>query len=293
MTHSEGASPPDRARRVSTHPTALGKPVRRSASPPERPRLSTSARETAGLRDIANSVTEEPYAILLGLLTAAVELCGGGAETSSAGVSLLEDTPEGGQQFRWVAMSGCLAAHVGGTTPREFSPCGECLDHGGPIILKRPDLKFPYFGAAGIEFTEGLVVPFNDTVRGTSLGTIWVVSHPPLRQRFGPEDVALMERLTGFAASVYRLAIVATSAEGTRRTYRNVVAGVSREMRSPLNTIAGCMEVLTLDAQAGLTAAQLDSIARTSKAVKLLLAGVNALSESGSNCLLSASALVT
>lgn len=243
-------------------------------------RLSSSVRETLGLHNIAKSVAEEPYAVLTGLLNAALALCGGGADTSSAGVSLLETAPDGGQQFRWVAMAGRLEAHVGGTTPRGFSPCGECLNKNRSIILKRPDLKFPYFGAAGIEFTEGLVVPFYDTVRSIPLGTIWVVSHPPARRRFGREDVALMERLTGFAASVYRLATAATSADGTRRIYRDVVASVSHDMRTPLNTIAGCVEVLTLEARDILTAAQSDSLARIAKAVHLLLAGVNALSDS-------------
>jgi len=214
------------------------------------------------------------------LLAAAVELCGGGADTSTAGVSLVEPAPDGGEQFRWIALTGCLAAHVGGTTPRNFSPCGECLDKGAPILISRPDLKYDYFRATGIEFTEGLVLPFSTDLHPTPLGTIWLISHPPSRHHFDAEDIRVMESLTHFAASAYSLAVARDKADGTKREHQDVVAAVSQEMRAPLSTIAASVYLLTLGVHGTLTDAQVGHLARIQKSVKLLLAGINGLSGS-------------
>lgn len=249
-------------------------------SPPSVPQ-SVAARESVALRRIASTTGEEPYAVLQGLLSVAVELCGGGADSSTAGVSMLERTPDGGEQFRWVALAGCLADHVGGTTPRNFSPCGECLDRGRPILLARPDIKYDYFRSAGLEFTEGLVVPFATDLQPDPLGTIWVVSHPPRRHKFDAEDVRVMESLAHFAASAYCLATARDKADGMKREHQDAVAATTQEMRAPLNTIAASAYLLTLETQGTLTESQVEHLARIQKAVKLLLAGVNGLSESG------------
>ena len=237
-------------------------------------------RETVALHRIAAKTGEEPYAVLQGLLSAAVELCGGGANTSTAGVSLLEAAQDGGQQFRWVALSGCLAAHAGGTTPRSFSPCGECLDKGEPIIISRPDLKFEYFQSTGLEFTEGLVLPFGTELGADPLGTIWVISHPPRRHRFDKEDVRVMESLASFTAAAYSLAIARDKADGMKRDNQEAVATLTQYMRTPLDTIAGSLYLLTLETQGTLTQGQVEHLARIQTAVKELQAGVNGLSAS-------------
>lgn len=239
----------------------------------------TSDRESIALHRIAAQTSEEPHAVLQGLLSAAVELCGGGTHTSTAGVSMLESTPDGGQQFRWVALAGCLAAHVRGTTPRNFSPCGECLDKGDSILLARPDLKYEYFQAAGLEFTEGLVVPFAPDAQAKPLGTIWVVSHPPLRHHFDAGDVRLMESIGHFAASAYCLAVDRDNADGLNRERQQSVATTTQEMRTPLNTIAASIYLLLLETQGTLTQRQVEHLARIQNAVKLLHVGVNGLSE--------------
>lgn len=242
-----------------------------------------SGRENLGLRRIAENAGDEPYAVLQGLLKGALELCGGGAHTSTAGVSLLEPLPEGGEQFRWVALSGCLAAHVGGTTPRDFSPCGVCLDRNGPVLFARPDLKYNYFQAAGLEFTEGLVVPFTSKSHPTPLGTIWIVSHPPGRHHFDAEDVHLMKSLGSFAASAYSLAMARDSADVARRRNNAVVAEMSQEMRTQLNAISGFTELLTLGVKGDLSEGQAQYVGRIKKAVQLLLAGVDGLSGAGTS----------
>ncbi len=249
----------------------------RSARPDPLNAEPDTGRESLGLRKIAENAGDEPHAVLQGLLNAALELCGG-AHTSTAGVSLLEPTPEGGQQFRWVALAGCLAAHVGSTTPREFSPCGVCLDRNGPVLFARPDLKYAYFQAAGLEFTEGLVVPFTSKSHPTPLGTIWVVSHPPARHHFDAEDVRLMKSLGSFAASAYFLAVARDSANATRRRNQDVAVEMSQEMRTQLNTISGFVDLLSLGVKGNLSDGQAEYVGKIRKAVQLLLAGVNGLS---------------
>lgn len=183
---------------------------------------------------------------------------------------MLEVAPDGTEQFRWVALAGKLADHIGGTTPRSFSPCGVCLDRGGPVLFARPDLKFTYFLDAGIEFTEGLVLPFTTGGDNQPMGTIWVVSHPPARHVFDSEDVRLMESLGKFAASAYSLARDRDAAEKKRRVYQDGLASVSHDLRTPLHTISGYVEMLALGVQGPVNGDQSQSLERIKKTEKFL-----------------------
>ncbi|MDQ6736075.1 MAG: GAF domain-containing sensor histidine kinase, partial [Gemmatimonadota bacterium] len=190
----------------------------RAARGRRRPQAAT---ENRALHKLAECAAVEPEDVLHGLLSLLAELVGGGEETSTAGVSLLELQPDGEETFRWVALAGRLAANVGGTTPRHDSPCGQCLDHREPIVLARPDLKYTYFLDTGVEFTEALVVPFPISANGEARGTIWVVSHPPVRRRFDDEDVRLTVSLGSFAASTYRIVEARDIAERANRAPRS------------------------------------------------------------------------
>lgn len=119
----------------------------------------------------------------------------------TTGISLVEHDAAGGADvFRWTSMAGRLAHRVGGTTPRDFSPCGVCLDRMKPVLFDRPDRRFQYFAGAGAPFIEGLVLPF--VVRDEAAGTIWIVSHGDARV-FDAEDVRIMSRLAEFAGVIY------------------------------------------------------------------------------------------
>ncbi|HXG69344.1 MAG TPA: GAF domain-containing protein [Gemmatimonadaceae bacterium] len=239
--------------------------------------FSGSAREVNALRRIAATMGTEPHAVLQGLLAAAVDLCGGGPHTSTAGVSLLERGPDGSEQFRWVAMAGCLADHIGGTTPRDFSPCGECLDRGTPIILSRPDLKYGYLSSGGIEYTQGLVVPFRARANSAFAGTIWVISHPPLRHHFDGEDVRLMQTIAEFAAASYWMTKAFDDATRCRQVHEQTVTDMSREMRTPLNVIAASAYLLTLENPELAPGERAAHVERIERAGRLLLANLEAL----------------
>ncbi len=226
--------------------------------------------ENRALHRLADCAGEEPHAVLQALLSLALELCGGGANASTSGISMLEVMPDGTEQFRWVALAGKLADHIGGTTPRGFSPCGVCLDRGGPVLFARPDLKFTYFLDAGVEFTEGLVLPFVTAGDKEPMGTIWVVSHPPVRHIFDSEDVRVMESLGKFAASAYSLARDRDAAMKKRRVYQDGLASVSHDLRTPLHTIAGYVEMLAMGVQGPVNGEQAQSLERIKKTEKFL-----------------------
>jgi hypothetical protein len=74
------------------------------------------------------------------LLQHAMELCG----ADTAGLSLLETTADGQQRFRWTNLAGTLRTHVGESIPRDFSPCGVCLDRQAPQLFRYPARCYPY-----------------------------------------------------------------------------------------------------------------------------------------------------
>ena len=157
-----------------------------SARSRKTPNLSA---EVAAFQELSGLLVRKPERAVKRFLELAVTLCDAG----SAGLSLLEDLPDGGRQFRWDAMAGPLDVHVGGTTPFDFSPCGMCLSQGRTILVSRPFRAFPYFEVVVQPLMEGLVVPLYDT-GGVALGTIWIVHHD-IARHFDAEDARVMEQL--------------------------------------------------------------------------------------------------
>jgi hypothetical protein len=102
-------------------------------------------------------------------------LCDAGA----GGISMLETGDDGRQFFRWQALAGELEAHVGGTTPGDWSPCGECLKAGKPMLYSYPARFFTYFQNVNTIIVEGLVIPMY--ADGQPIGTIRIVSHDSRR----------------------------------------------------------------------------------------------------------------
>jgi GAF domain-containing protein len=166
------------------------------ADRPSRSRKSDAENEV--LQALLRTMAQEPGRLLDDLAAAAVELCGAG----SAGVSLLEVTPEGKRIFRWVALAGALAKYIGGHTPRDWSPCGTCLDHKAPVLFSYPARAFTYFNAVEAPIVEGLVIPM--FYAWTEVGTVWIVSHDEAR-KFDQEDVRIMTNLANLTAVALRL----------------------------------------------------------------------------------------
>ncbi|MEO7086728.1 MAG: GAF domain-containing protein [Gemmatimonadaceae bacterium] len=153
------------------------------------------AAENATYLALAERLTDSPDTLLQALMDAALVLCDAG----TAGVSLLDTDAD---VFRWTVLAGRLASHINGTTPRDFSPCGVCLDNERPELFSHPERRFTYFAKAGVPFVEALVLPFY--VDRQPAGTIWILTHEPTHH-FDMEDVRIMTRLAAFTGSAYSL----------------------------------------------------------------------------------------
>jgi signal transduction histidine kinase len=157
--------------------------------------------EIEAIVTLASQIANDPENIWRSLAHEALRLCRAG----TAGISLLEPGSE--EIFRWVALAGAYEPHVGRTTPRDFSPCGTCLERGTAQLYRYPGRYFTYFQPVLPPIVEGLVVPIYAATR--PLGTICIVSHTEDRQ-FTAEDVRILTSLAHFTAAAWKISSVAS-----------------------------------------------------------------------------------
>jgi diguanylate cyclase (GGDEF)-like protein len=162
------------------------------------PRPPNLLSENQAMHALTRQMVNQPEKMLKSLVEIALSLC----QAGTAGVSLLEMKSNDEEVFRWEVLAGVLEQYVGGTTPRNFSPCGTCLDRGSPQLYSHPELYFTYFQATKTPFVEGLVLPL--IADGHALGTIWILSHDEGRH-FDLEDVRVMTSLADFTAAALLL----------------------------------------------------------------------------------------
>lgn len=152
-------------------------------------------REKLAIQDLAAQMTDHPAEILPRLVKLAMDIC----EADSAGISVLEPETE---QFRWFALSGVLSAFEGALVPRNFSPCGICLDQGVPVLMERPERAYDWIREANIVVPEVLLVPL--VVKGgAQLGTLWIVANDD--HHFDAGHARVMTELSGFAGVALRM----------------------------------------------------------------------------------------
>ena len=150
--------------------------------------------ECSILESLSLGMVRSPELLLRRLALAALVLCRAG----SAGVSLVEP---GGTRFRWRALSGQLASHLGDTMPRAFSPCGTVAERNSIQLFSYPQRHFEYFAALRPTIVEVLLVPF--LFAAQPVGTIWVMHHDE-QHHFDSEDARLMRNLSRFAVAAGR-----------------------------------------------------------------------------------------
>jgi signal transduction histidine kinase len=155
--------------------------------------------ENIALQALASIMASEPNKLIDTLLRMALELCDAG----SAGLSLLETLPNGEQIFRWTNLAGVLDRYVGGSTPRNFSPCGVTMDRNATQLFAYPELRFQYLDKVNVPLVETLVIPVY--LGEDRPGTIWIVAHND-EVKFDSEDVRLMTGLAEFTSCALRLA---------------------------------------------------------------------------------------
>jgi two-component sensor histidine kinase len=196
--------------------------------------------ELRAFHELSALLSVDPNLAIQRFLDLAVELCPG---AGSAGLSELV-VELGGELFRWTAMSGAFAEYVGGTTPRDFSPCGLCLDRNQTILVDRPARLFTYFNDAKPDIFEGLIVPLLDTGK-RPIGTLWVASHTD-SVRFDPTDARVLEQLAVqlvLAIKLRRKAALYERLEDTVRDRDILVEEVQHRVKNMLQMTSGLLQV--------------------------------------------------
>jgi PAS domain S-box-containing protein len=169
-------------------------------------RLPDYEAENRALTALAEAMAASPQAILQKLVQTTLDMC----RADSAGISILE-SDGAAEMFRFPAIAGLLANHVGGGMPRRASPCGVVLDRNAPLLFAYPERYFEYGMAVDPPIVEALFVPFQ--TEGKPVGMLWVIAHTGSRQ-FDAEDQRLLTSLSRCAALAYqmRTALVMTDA---------------------------------------------------------------------------------
>lgn len=189
-----------------------------------RRRKANSHYENIALYALARVMATSPSELVDTLLRMALELCSAG----TAGLSLLETTAQGEQVFRWTNLAGALGKHIGGSTPRGFSPCGATLDRNAPQLFSYPGHRFQYFNGLDFPIVEALVIPVY--IGKERPGTIWIVSHDG-EVKFDSEDVRIMTGLAEFTSCALRLTQARESERQARQTSEKEIAEHQRTER--------------------------------------------------------------
>lgn len=183
----------------------------RLASRPTRPR--DPVRENAALIALADEMAQRPDNLLNLLCELILANCG----AESAGVSLLREETD---EFFWPAVAGAWAPFVHGSMPRSASPCGKVVDYDEVLIFRDVLAQFPATGQATPDIEEIMLAPFHRD--GTPIGTVWAVSHDPLRM-FDAEDRRILSSLARFAAAAHQTVSAHQSARQSRESLTSAV----------------------------------------------------------------------
>jgi GAF domain-containing protein len=99
-------------------------------------------------------------------------------------------------------LSGVLSTFEGATTPRNFSPCGVCIDNDEPVLMDRPERAYDWIRDANIIVPEVLLVPLR-VKDASAIGTLWIVRDDA--QHFHQGHARIMTELAAFAGMALRM----------------------------------------------------------------------------------------
>ena len=193
--------------------------ARRSSRPPD---FQAENRALTTLAQEMEELAGNPSGVLHKLVELVLELC----RADSAGVSILEPGGTDGI-FRWHAIAGAFAANLGGTMPREASPCGTVIARDSVLLFDRPERYYPALRGVMPLVYEALLAPWH--VAGEAVGTLWAVSHSPGRA-FDAEDARLVASLARFASAAHQMVTALDAAETGRRELERRVAERTRAL---------------------------------------------------------------
>lgn len=193
---------------------------RRPARPPD------FEAENRALLALARELAQNPDNLLQTLVDTVLGLC----HADSAGISIYVPG-DGPGAFRWDAVAGQFAQNVGGSIPRDQSPCGAVVDQDAVLLFDRPHRHFTALAGVQPVIVENLLAPFH--VDGEPVGTLWAIGHTPER-RFDAEDARLLTNLSRFASAGYQLVTALDEATTTRDELEQQVRGRTRDLEREL-----------------------------------------------------------
>ncbi|MGA8755804.1 MAG: ATP-binding protein [Stellaceae bacterium] len=197
----------------------------------------------SALQVLSRDISGRPSEALPRLVEMAKELCGGG----SAGISAYEPQPGGPGIFRWTSLTGPAAQFTGETTPRDFSPCGICLDRSEIILMDRPGRYYEWLNLPGLPLTEAILVPL--FVNGNEqFGTLWVMSHDD--HQFDSEDARILADMASVVGLTLSIADKEALANQTRyqsskmEALGELAGGIAHDFNNLLQVLSGQLEIL-------------------------------------------------
>ena len=211
--------------------------------------------ENGALVALVSALTDSPTAILQTLADTTLA----SLNADSAGLSLLTKDKK---RFYWAAIAGAWSPHMGGGTPRDFSPCGIVLDRNAPLLFKHFEKRYGYIIPVTPLAEECLLVPFY--VANESVGTIWAISHSK-DKKFDSEDLRVLQSMGRFASAAYQavesletLRLEIAARDNAEKDLRELTVGLEQQVqmrtealvkaRSELAHVARVMSLGTLTA---------------------------------------------
>jgi signal transduction histidine kinase len=198
--------------------------------------------ESHALRRLMRDLADTPQTVLDTLTQTMLSALHAG----SAGVSLLEQSA-GVTRAVWRAVAGSWKPHTGNDAPRDFSPTGDALDNGGPVLLCQAQRRYQYLLAFAPPPEEWLIVPFGTS--GTPCGAVWAVLHER-GQQFDREDVRLLRSFADVAAAACAWQHAALPGPHDRvprlagRRKDIFMATLAHELRQPISIARTALEVM-------------------------------------------------
>jgi two-component sensor histidine kinase len=193
-------------------------------------------REKLALQDLALQMADQPAEVLPRLVALAMELC----EADSAGMSLFEPQPGSPGVFRWHHLTGRLAGFANATTPRDFSPCGVCLDQRAPILMAHADRFYPWIFDAKILVPEVLLVPLFERT-DSPLGTLWIVGDEG--KQFDAGHARVMGELAAFAGLAMRMIADAKALKEAVEQQETLTREMSHRVKNLLAITSGIVSM--------------------------------------------------
>jgi GAF domain-containing protein len=158
-------------------------------------RTSNRKEESQAELELTQALAKSPRDFFQKLVDTVLRL----SVADSAGISLLDERKG---RFIWPAVAGGLSPYLWEGTPSDFGPCGTVLERNAPVLFRHPERHFTYLEPITPSLEEVLLIPFH--VDGNAVGTIWAVIHTT-DQQFQAEDRRLLENLSAFAATAYKV----------------------------------------------------------------------------------------